>query len=157
MKTAILFASVTIASGVLLVNVYNSMIDATSWGSDIPNSIATAREYFRVVNPGTFMRIFTPLNQVLALLTLILFWKTTTPIRLTLGAALAFYILVDVSTFAFFYPRNDIMFKTAQLTDVETLKNAWSGWNFVNWIRSGVQFAGLVFSWISLQKIFLLK
>jgi hypothetical protein len=51
MKTIILFASISIASGLLLVNMYTSLIDARSWGSDIPNSIATAREYFKTVNP----------------------------------------------------------------------------------------------------------
>jgi len=153
-KNIFLFASISIASGILFVNVYNSLIDVKSWGSDIPNSIGTAREYFKMANPGNFFRIFSPLNQLLSLFTLVLFWKSSPSVRLCLGIALVLYILGDVLTFAYFYPRNDIMFKTAQLTDVTTLKSAWLGWNNVNWIRSSIVLIGLIFSCISLHKIF---
>ena len=50
MKNIIVFLSISIASGILFVNLYTSLIDAKSWGSDIPNSIAAAREYFKAVN-----------------------------------------------------------------------------------------------------------
>lgn len=156
-KNIFLFASICIASGIAFVNVYNSLIDAKSWGSDIPNSIASAREYFKAVNPGNFFRIFSPINQLLALLVLILFWKASPSVRLCLGVAFGLYVLGDVLTFAYFYPRNDVLFKTASLMDVETLKKTWSGWNTVNWIRSFIVFVGLVFSFISLHKIYMLK
>ena len=51
MKNIIVFLSISIASGILFVNLYTSLIDAKSWGTDIPNSIAAAREYFKAVNP----------------------------------------------------------------------------------------------------------
>jgi hypothetical protein len=157
MKTILLFASITVASGVLLVNLYTSIVDAKSWGSDIPNSIAVAREYFKTVNAGTFFRVFSPLSQVLAALALVLFWKSAPSIRLCLALALVLYVLTDVMTFAYFYPRNDIMFKTAQLTDVATLKKVWAEWTAMNWVRSLVQLAGLVCSFLSLHKIYLMK
>jgi hypothetical protein len=157
MKHVVLFASIGLASGLLLVNVYNSMIDAKSWGSDIPNSIGTAREYFKAVTPGNFYRLFSPINQVLGLLSLILFWKLSPSIRLHLGIALVLYVLADALTFAYFYPRNDIMFKTAQLTDVDTLKNAWEEWSGMNWARSLIVLAGFSFSCLSLHKIYMQK
>ena len=154
MKTIILFASISIASGLLFVNLYTSLIDAKSWGSNIPDSIAAAREYFKTVNPGNFFRVFSPVNQVVALLALILFWKSSPSIRLSLGAALAIYVLADVLTFAYFYPRNDIMFKTAQLTDTDLLRKTWSEWNTMNWVRSLVLLAGIFLSFVSLHKIY---
>jgi flagellar biosynthesis protein FlhB len=157
MKNVMLFASISLASGLLLINVYNSLIDTRSWGSDIPHSIGTAREYYKTVNPGNFYRFFSPLNQVLALLVLVLFWKVCPSARLTLGIALLIYILVDVLTFAYFYPRNEIMFKTAQLTDVDLLKRVWSEWDVMNWFRSALLLAGIVFSFLSLHKICLQK
>ena len=157
MKKIFLFASITIASGLLLTNIYTSIVDAKSWGSDIPKSIETAREYFINVNPGTFFRIFSPVNQVLAVLVLILFWKSSRPVRLYLGIALVFYIIGDVLTFAFFYPRNEIMFQSALLTDIETLRKVWSEWNVMNWWRSLVILTGLSFSFLSLHKIYSLK
>jgi hypothetical protein len=157
MKTIILFVSICIASGILLVNIYTSLVDVRSWGNDVPNSIATAREYFKTVNPGNFFRIFSPLNQLLGLLVLIMFWKTSPSIRLCLGTAFVLYILGDALTFAYFYPRNDIMFKTAQLTDIDLLKRTVSEWNRINWIRSLIILVGLIFSFLSLHKIYLLR
>lgn len=157
MKTTLLFISISLASGLLLVNVYNSLIDAKSWGSDLPNSIAVARDYFKTVNPGNFYRIFSPLNQILALLSVILFWKASPAIRMYLGITFVLYVLVDVFTFAYFYPRNDIMFKTAQLTDIVTLKKNWSEWNVMNWVRSLLLLIGVSFSYLSLHKIYMQK
>ena len=122
MKKIILFLSIVLASGLLLTNIYNSLIDAKSWGADIPASLATARLYYKSVNPGNFFRIFSPANQVLGLLALIAFWKSSPRTRLYLGIAFFLYVLGDLFTFAYFYPRNEIMFKTAQLTDIDLLK-----------------------------------
>ena len=157
MKALLLFASMLVASGLLFTNVYTSIVDATSWGSDIPNSIGTAREYFKVVNPGNFFRLFSPVNQVLGLLVLILFWKSTPTIRLYLGIAFALYVLSDAFTFAFFYPRNEIMFETAALTEVDKLRKAWSEWNSMNWVRSALMLAGIVFSGMALNGWYLRK
>jgi len=154
MKTIILFASIAVASGLLLTNIYTSLIDARSWGSDIPNSIATAREYFKTVNPGNFFRIFSPANQLLGILVLVFFWKTAPSIRLYLGVALVCYLIAEWMTFGYFYPRNDIMFKTAQLNDISLLKKTWSEWNTMNWVRSLVLLTGLFFSIWSLHKFY---
>jgi len=157
MKTVVLFASITLASGLMLTNIYNSIVDARSWGFDIPQSIETARQYFKSVNPGNFFRVFSPINQVLALIALILFWKWSPSIRIYLAVALLLYILADVFTFAYFYPRNNIMFSTARLNDIDTLKRAWQGWSIMNWLRSAMLFVGLVFSFLALHKIYTTK
>ncbi|MEI9908929.1 MAG: hypothetical protein WDO71_04230 [Bacteroidota bacterium] len=157
MKKIILFSSIVLASGLLLANLYTSLIDAQSWGSDIPHSIATAREYFKSVNPGNFFRIFSPANQALGLIVLVLFWKTSPSIRLSLGIALALYLLAEGLTFGYFFPRNDIMFRNAQLTDINLLKKTWSEWNSMNWVRTGILIIGVSFSCLSLHKIYSLK
>jgi hypothetical protein len=71
--------------------------------------------------------------------------------------ALALYVCVDVFTFAYFYPRNKIMFETGSLTNIDTLKNALTGWRTMNWLRSFILFAGLVFSFMGLHKIYIAK
>lgn len=154
MKNFIVFCSIALAGGLLFVNLYTSMVDAKSWGSNLPASIATAREYFKAANPGDFFRIFSPLNQVIALLALILFWKKAPGVRPYLGAALIIYVLCDVMTFAYFYPRNDIMFHTASLTDTELLKRTWAQWSSMNWVRSLALIPGLVCSFTALHKIY---
>jgi len=156
MKKIVLFASISVACGLLFANIYSSLIDSRSWGSDIPNSIAVAREYFKTVNPGNFFRMFSPVNQVLGIIVLILFWKTSPAIRYCLGAALALYLLAEGLTFGYFFPRNDIMFRTARLTDIDLLKKTWSEWTTMNWIRSGILLIGIFFSFLSLHKIYTL-
>ncbi len=154
MKNIALFLSISIASGLLFANLYTSLIDAKSWGSNIPNSIATARDYFKTVNPGNFFRVFSPVNQALGILVLALYWKASSSIRLCLGAALVLYLLAEGLTFGYFFPRNDILFKTASLTDVDTLKKTWSEWNTMNWVRSTILLIGIFFSFLSLHKIY---
>ncbi|HEX7905423.1 MAG TPA: DUF1772 domain-containing protein [Chitinophagaceae bacterium] len=157
MKKIILFASICLASGLLFANLYTSLIDARSWESDIPNSIAAAREYFKTVNPGNFFRMFSPVNQLLGIIVLILFWKASSSIRLCLGIALALYLLAEGLTFGYFFPRNDIMFRDAALTDVNLLKQTWSEWNSMNWVRTCILLVGVFFSFLSLHKIYSLR
>ena len=157
MKLLLLFTSTALASGLLFTNIYTSLIDAKSWGANIPKSIETAREYFKTVNPGIFFRMIAPANEIVALLALILFWKVSATVRIYLGMALALYVCVDVFTFAYFYPRNKIMFETGSLTNIDTLKNALTGWRTMNWLRSLIMFAGLVFSFLALHKIYIAK
>jgi hypothetical protein len=152
-KKLILFVSIIIASGLLITNIYTSIVDATSWGSNIPVSIESARNYFGVVNPGTFFRVFSPLSQALALLSLIVFWKSVPSSRKFLGIALACYVVTDAFTFAYFYPRNDIMFINAPM-NVEAIKQAWSQWDSMNWVRSLLIAFGVCFSCLGLNNIY---
>ena len=154
MKIIFLFASIAFANGLLFANIYTSMIDAKSWGADIPYSIETARRYFKSINPGNFFRLFAPINLILSLVTLILFWRVSTEVRTFLGIAFALHALADVFTFAYFYPRNDVMFKTAQLTDVDAIRKAWRGWNSMNWLRSFIFLVSIIFSFLALYNIY---
>jgi len=149
----VLFLSIIVATSILAANVYTSVVDAPSWGSNIPESIHTARNYFKSGSPAKFFRIVSPLNQVLAILALILFWKAVPSARVFLGIALGCYVLTDVFTFAYFYPRNEIMFVNG--TDPALMSKAWSEWNAMNWVRSLIAFAGVCASFVSLDKIYM--
>lgn len=154
MQIIILFASICVASGLLFTNLYNSLIDTRSWGRELPSSIGTARAYFTSVNPGNFYRLFSPLNQLLSILAVVFFWRSYPDARFSLSIALMIYILVDVFTFTYFYPRNKILFISSS-NDVLKLRKAWSEWNRMNWARTLLVLAGVCFSFLSLYKIFL--
>ena len=154
MKSIILFASIALASGLIFVNIYTSLVDAKSWGSNIPESIAVARDYFRNVNPGNFFRVFSPINQVLGLLTVIVFWKSAPTTRVYLVTAFVMYLLAEGLTFKYFYPRNDLMFRTADLTDSNLLKKIWSEWNTMNWVRTFILIIGVICAFLSLNRIY---
>lgn len=157
MNLVLLFTSISLASGLLFVNVYASMVDSKSWGANIPQSIETAREYFKIVNPGTFFRIISPINQVVALLVLILFWKVSVAARIYLGTALALYVLTEVFTFAYFHAKNKLLLETSPLPDIDTLKNAWEDRRGMDWFRRFIMVAGLVFSFLALNEVFVAK
>jgi uncharacterized membrane protein len=151
MKTLVLCLSIFVASGILFANIYTSLVDARSWASDIPNSIVAAREYFKAFTPANFFRIFSPLNQIIAAAALALFWKMPQVRWYCLGA-LVLYVLTDAMTFAYFYPRNDVMFKTAPLHDTALLTKTVSEWATMNWVRSAFILAGVVCSFLALHK-----
>lgn len=153
MKRIILYLSIVFASGVLFANMYNSIVDTAAWGRHFPESIEVTRSYFQSVNPGTFFRVFSPINQLLALLSLILFWKRSTGVRTFLLIAFILYVLGDVFTFAYFYPRNDLMFKSDISTNLQAIETAWRQWVPMNWVRSFIIVLGLICSFIALDKL----
>lgn len=153
MKKYILFLSIAFAASLLMTNIYNSLVDAKSWAGNVPDSIQTARDYFRNVNPGNFYRIFSPANQLLALLALALFWKRSKSLRIFLGVALLFYVLTDVITFAYFYPRNEIIFRSSLAENTEKIKAAATQWSRMNWVRSLIGATGIFFSFRGLDTL----
>jgi hypothetical protein len=151
-QTLVLILAATVAAGLLFANIYTSMVDAPNWGRDVPASIVAAREYFSVKNPGNFFRIFSPMNQVLALLALVVSWWAP---RGTFSICVAAFILavsVDIFTFAYFYPRNEIMF-VAPIENVDAIRSALSGWRNMNWIRSGMIAVIVVLDFLALLKV----
>ncbi len=148
MKKLVLYASVAFSSGLFFTNIYNSIVNAANWESNIPHSIKATTEFFVVANPGTFFQLVDPTNLLLIVLALILFWKKSVSIRLYLGIALLCYISSMILTFTYFYPRNEIMF----LSDTETLRTVASEWGRMNWIRSLIWLGGLICTFIALDK-----
>jgi hypothetical protein len=138
-----IFAAILLLASVLFPNVYNSIVDAQNWGSSIPQSIDAAKAYFAHYNPGHYYRTASPAAQIAALIVLIATWRLGRNARLLAGAALILAVCGDIMTFAYFYPRNAIMFGPDQHS-VEVLQDAWSGWNAMNWVRSSVCFVALI-------------
>lgn len=151
MRKIVLYACVAFSSGLFFTLVYNSIVNAANWESNIPQSITATRNFFVVANPGTFFQLVDPTNMLLNVLALILFWKSRS-IRLFLGIALLCYVSSMVLTFTYFYPRNDVMFLSEQLPDAETLKKAASEWGRMGWVRCLLTLAGVVCTFIALDK-----
>jgi uncharacterized membrane protein len=135
-RNVILGLSAATAAGLLFVNVYNSLIDAANWSSALPDSVVAARQYFSVANPGNFFRIFSPINQVLALVAVLLVWKQGGRARYMAIGSLVLAVAADVLTFGYFYPRNEILFTGPLTNNMETLRQAAEQWTSMNWFRS---------------------
>ena len=136
-RSILLALSAAIAAGILFVNLYTSLIDAPNWGANLPNSILAARQYFSVANPGNFFRIFSPLNQVFAIIAVIACWKFKRE-RYIAFASLALAVLADAFTFGYFYPRNEILFVAPIEASIDNVRLAWEQWSTMNWFRSAM-------------------
>lgn len=146
MKIAILCLSIVVASGLVMVTVYNTLIDAKSWNSDIPTSIQTARDYYKHVDPRQFYAIFGPPNLLLSLLTIILFWKDGASLRRYFAVSFALYAAILVLTFVYFIPRDLILFTRPISGHLDEIRTAASQWSHVNWLRTFFGLAGVLFS-----------
>jgi Domain of unknown function (DUF1772) len=151
MKKLVLFLSIICASGLTMVSIYNSVVDAQSWGSDIPASIQTARDYFAHVDPRRFYVVVGPVNLVLILLTLILFWKDSVSLRYYFAASLACYAAILILTLAYFIPRDLILFTWSIPDHLEEIRTASAQWSAMNWIRPLFGLAGVLFSFKGLD------
>ena len=151
MKKLILFLSIICASGLTMVSIYNSVVDAQSWGSDIPASIQTARDYFQHVDPRRFYVVVGPVNLVLILLTLIVFWSDSLPLRYYFTASLACYAAILILTLAYFIPRDLILFTWSISDHLEQIRTASAQWSAINWLRSLLGLAGVLFSFKGLE------
>ena len=149
-RQMVLWLAVIVIGGVLGANVYSSTVDARNWGSNIPTSLNAARQYFSVANPGTFFRIASPLAQALSVLALILCWNVPGA-RLLAGIAVAANVTGDIMTFAYFYPRNDIMFINPM--DAAAAARAWRGWAAMNHMRSAVVLTALLAELATLTRV----
>jgi len=151
MKKSILFLSIICASGLTMVSIYNTIVDAESWGSNIPTSIQTARDYFQHVDPRRFFTTSGPVNLILIVLTLILFWKDSVKIRVYFATSLALYAGIVILTLVYFVPRDLILFTSSIPDHIEEIRTAAAQWNHMNWLRSLLGLVGVLFSFKGLD------
>lgn len=141
----IVFLSVICASGLVMVTIYNLIVDAKSWGSEIPASIITVRDYYKHVDPRNFFAIIAPINMVLIVLSIILFWKDSV-IRTYLCISFLLYLIIAALTFVYFIPRDRIIFTMPIGGHIEQIKTALSQWKNMNWLRTLFGLAGVMFT-----------
>lgn len=153
MKRVVLYACIAFSSGLFFTNIYNSVVNAANWESNIPLSIDATKDFFVVANPGTFFKMIDPTNLLLTVLALILFWRNSKSVRLCLLVSLFCYVGSMILTFTYFYPRNEIMFISEHIADVSSLQKAASEWGQMNWVRSLIWLIGLIFTFLALDKV----
>ena len=151
MKKWVLFLSILCASGLTLVSIYNTIVDAESWGSNIPTSIQTARDYFQHVDPRRFFTVAGPVNLILIVLTLILFWNDSVKIRVYFTTSLVLYAAIVILTLVYFVPRDLILFTSSIPDHIEEIRMAADQWSHMNWLRSLLGLGGVLFSFKGLD------
>ena len=136
MKKVILILSIICASGLTMVSIYNTIVDAQSWGSDIPASIQTARDYFQRVDPRRFYVIVGPVNEILIVLAIIFFWRDGVSLRVYFAISFLMYTAIVILTLAYFIPRDLILFTWSIPDQFDQIRVAVAEWSHTNWLRS---------------------
>ena len=154
MKSTLLLSQIILASGLLFVNVYNSIVDARSWGAAIPQSLQVARQYAFRYNPANFFKYLGPVYLIIVLGNVISLWSISGS-RLYLVIALILAIFTDVLTVSYFFPRNDILFRSGDLNDIAKIRKTWLEWSRMNWVRSGLMVGCLFLTASAFKTIFL--
>ncbi|HKR54424.1 MAG TPA: DUF1772 domain-containing protein, partial [Chthoniobacterales bacterium] len=151
MKKLVLCFSIICASGLTLLSIYNTVIDAQSWASDIPASIQTARDYFQHVDPRRFYAVAGPINVILILLTIVLFWKDGVSLRVYFAISLLMYVAIVAVTLAYFIPRDLILFTWSIPDHLDQIRTAAAEWSHMNWLRTVLGLIGVLFSFKGLD------
>ena len=92
-----------------------------------------------------------PVNLILILLTLILFWKDSVSLRLYFAVSLASYTAILILTLAYFVPRDLILFTWSIPDHLEQIRTASAQWSAMNWLRALLGLAGVLFSFKGLD------
>ncbi|PWG81376.1 hypothetical protein [Pararcticibacter amylolyticus] len=135
-KIFVLHLAIVVSSGLLFVNIYNSIVDAPNWGYRLPQSVDVARRYFAFKNPAEFFKITGPLIHIIGINCVIRFWRTDTKVRWFNVTALALILFADLLSFKFFFPLNEVLFGSTR--DVTLIRQAFHQWEMLNWFRSAV-------------------
>jgi len=130
---------------------YEAVVMAPNYQRDIPASILVARQFLVRTTPAHFFRIVAPCAQLLTLLAVLIDWGK--PGDGAFLVALAALIVADIITYTFHYPRLAIMFKSADVQNVDALRRAarqWAAGNIVRGVLLFVVFGALLAATVNL-------
>jgi uncharacterized membrane protein len=152
LQQVVVSVAIVVIGAVLGANVYNSVVDAPNWGASIPASLAAAKHYFVQSNPAMFFRVASPLAQFCGLAAVVVCWSRGGSVRWIAVLGLALVVLGDALTFAYFYPRNAILFGDT-VKDPALLTAAWREWSVMNHVRTAVVVAALACELVVLGRL----
>ena len=131
----LLLAAAAALSGMLLGgSLYDSLVLVPNINGNLPQSLEHGRLFMHAATPGSFFRVISPLTQVSLLLAGIFCW-TVRSSRWWILAGLLAAVMADVLTFAYFYPRNELMFQNPLGQPVELLARTAQEWGRMNLVR----------------------
>jgi hypothetical protein len=113
---------------------YESVVMAPNYERDIPESLDIARQFMRRVTPANYFRVLAPLTLVILLAGIAVSWQLEV-VRWWMVGGFVAVATGDVITFAFHYPRLNIMFKAPLTDDADRLRKAAGEWAAGNFVR----------------------
>lgn len=142
-------AAVLLAVGTVVLSMemgaalYQIVVDVPNWFADVPQSLGAVRALWTRTNPGNYFRIIDPLAIVALLAALLTGWNRPRERNVWVVAAVCAAVLVEVGTFLYFFPRNELLFfGPLEAVPAESLVNAAQEWTTANYARVVVLVAG---------------
>lgn len=130
------WASYSLGAVVMGGAALESGVYVPNWLHDMPASLATARSFLAVRNPGHFFQLVTPLLVVSTLAAIVLAWRRNR-VRNALIGGLILMIVAEVMTIALVYPKIGLLLGegAAQrpVAELEAAAGSFLLWGF--WIR----------------------
>ena len=114
--------------------VYESVVVAPNYRSNLPQSLDYLRHFMKVATPANFFRIVSPATMIFLVVTVIVCWGSI-PARWWFMPALAALILADSITYGFHYPRNKVLFIEPLSSDTDMLRRLAQQWATGNLVR----------------------
>lgn len=114
--------------------VYESVVVAPNYRSNLPQSLDHLRHFMKVATPANFFRIVSPATMIFLVVTVIVCWGSI-PARWWFMPALAALILADSITYGFHYPRNKVLFIEPLSSDTDMLRRLAQQWATGNLVR----------------------
>ena len=148
-STAIALALATMLLG---AGVYESVVVAPNL-QGAPSSLEHARGFYHATNPGMFFRWLVPATDLFLLLALVFNWKPDPGTRWMVVGALGFVISIDMVTFRFHYPRNDILFVAPLTQPPAYYDRVVTEWAIGNYVRVVLILATVVLALLTMIRI----
>jgi uncharacterized membrane protein len=134
--------------------IFSVMVEYPNWFANIPSSIATTRDFYKVLHPGYFFQIFAPLALFSGIAFALVGWRVA-PARNLVLISVVIMVATELLTFLYIYPRLNIMFgPDAASNTIEVLRQAASDFTTADRIRTFLGFTAAGFSVAALMKFF---
>jgi hypothetical protein len=133
--------------------IFSVMVEYPNWFADVPTSLATTRDFYRVLHPGYFFQIIGPLTLLTGIGFVAAGWRISNVRNLVL-VGLAFLVAAELLTFIYIYPRLDTLFFGLDIHKAETLKQAAAEFTFADRIRTGLGVLASAFAVAALVRLF---
>jgi hypothetical protein len=134
--------------------IFSVMVEYPNWFADVPTSLATTRSFYAVLHPGFFFQIFAPIMLLTGFAYVIAAWRTA-QVRNLVAVSIAVMMVIEVLTFAYIYPRLQIMFgPEAASQTIDAMRLAASQFTTADRIRTAMMFVASGFGIAALLRFF---
>ena len=134
--------------------IFAVMVEYPNWFANVPVSLETTRNFYKVLHPGYFFQMMGPLMLLTGIGFLIAGWRISSARNLVL-ISVGIMIAIELLTFLYIYPRLDVLFGPgAGSQSIEVLRQAASDFTFADRIRTGMDVLASSISIAALFKFF---